>query len=526
MFESGGATTADLDGLLAALARFSAATDDAERVTQLDVLERLKAACAAAQARVTVELAESQAQVSEEWRQRAHDAAGVNDFESWRRARTAARAASCPESDDTVEQSGGRRQRGRRSRVEPGVAAQVALARRESPHVGSRLVRLAFALTHEMPYLLMLLERGLLSERRATLVVQECATLSLDQRSQVDAELRHTVGEQLGRLSEKELISRVRAITYRLDAQAVVDRAAHAERERRVTLRPAPDTMCWLTALLPAVRGVGVLKALTLAADSARACGDTRSKGQLMADTLVERITGPATADAMPVEVQVVVTDRALLSGDGAPATVAGYGSVPAEWLRRLLRSRARTAETPEQADSTDADRADGDTAKAVATADVAAQAQVWLRRLFTHPADGTLVAMDSQRRVFDGRLRRFLLARDGGICRMPGCGAPIRHVDHVKPYAEGGPTNAANAQGLCVRCNLVKELLGWHARVVEPPGAQSIGAQSAGDQPHTVEITTPTGQRYRSNAPPVVHEDPGIPLSPLEWELEKLTAA
>jgi len=42
MFESGGATTADLDGLLAALARFSAATDDAERVTQLDVLERLK----------------------------------------------------------------------------------------------------------------------------------------------------------------------------------------------------------------------------------------------------------------------------------------------------------------------------------------------------------------------------------------------------------------------------------------------------------------------------------------------------
>ena len=38
-----------------------------------------------------------------------------------------------------------------------------------------------------------------------------------------DAELRHTVGEQLGRLSEKELTSRVRAITYRLDAQAVVD---------------------------------------------------------------------------------------------------------------------------------------------------------------------------------------------------------------------------------------------------------------------------------------------------------------
>ena len=499
MFESGGAATADLRGVLTALTGLAAAADDAERVTQLDLLERLKAACAAAQLRVTVELAESQAQVSEEWRRRARDAAGVNDFETWRRARAAARAASCPESDDTTERSGRRRQRGVRSRVEPGIAAQVALARRESPHVGSRLVRLAYALTHEMPYLLMLLERGVLSERRATLVVRECVALSLDQRSQVDAELRHTVGDELGRLSEKELTSRVRAITYRLDAQAVVDRAAHAESERRVTLRPAPDTMCWLTALLPAAQGVSVLAALTRAADSARVGGDARNKGQLMADTLVDRITGQATADAVPVEVQLVVTDRALLSGDGTPACLTGYGSVPAAWARRLLtRTPAREG-----------------------SADVSERAQVWLRRLYTHPADGTLVAMDSHRRVFDGGLRRFLLARDGGICRMPGCGAPIRHLDHVQPYAEAGPTTAANAQGLCVRCNLVKELLGWHARVVEPPGERA-----AHGPPPTVEVTTPTGHRYVSTAPPLVHEDPYVGESRLEHALELALAA
>lgn len=516
MFESADATMADLNGLLTALSRFTSGVDDAERVTQLDLLERVKAAAAAAQARLTVELAESQAQVSEEWRQRARDAAGVNDFEAWRRARVAARAASCPESDDTTEPSGHRYQRGRRSRMEPGVAAQVALARRESPHVGSRLVRLAFAVTHEMPYLLTLLERGLLSERRAMLVVQECALLSLEHRSQVDAELRHTVGEELGRLSEKELVSRVRAITYRLDAQAVVERAAHAEKERRVTLRPAPDTMCWLTALLPAAQGVGVLKALTLAADAARAAGDSRTKGQVMADTLVERITGQATAEAVPVEVQLVVTDRALLSDDATPAFVPGYGSVPAEWVRRWLRHRADTAGPRPETNRDTANRA-----HTAAPADVASQAQVWLRRLFTHPADGTLVAMDSRRRVFDGALRRFLLARDGGICRMPGCGAPIRHIDHVKPFAEEGPTSAANAQGLCVRCNLVKELLGWHASVVEPPGGDHADGKT-----HTVEITTPTGHRYRSNAPPVAHEDPGVSPSPLERELELTLAA
>ena len=53
MFESVGAATADLHGVLTALTGLAAAADDAERVTQLDLLERLKAACAAAQVRVT-----------------------------------------------------------------------------------------------------------------------------------------------------------------------------------------------------------------------------------------------------------------------------------------------------------------------------------------------------------------------------------------------------------------------------------------------------------------------------------------
>ncbi len=508
MFESGRASTADLEGLLSALSGLEGAVDDADRVDQLDLLERVKSACAAAQARVTVDLAESQRQIAEQWREHARAVADAGDFESWRRARAMSRAASCPEADAPQPAvDGGRRGGRRRGGVETGVAAQVALARRESPHAGSRLVRLAYALTHEMPFLLELLERGVLSERRAALVVGECVALSLEQRARVDAELAHTVGEQLGRLSERELTARVRAISYRLDAQAVVDRAAYAEGERRVSLRPAPDTMCWLTALLPAAQGVGVLAALTRAVDSSRVVGDARGRGQVMADTLVERVTGQAVADAVPVEVQLVVTDRTLLSGDGTPACLTGYGPVPAGWARRLL-SQTRTPTTASGGNP-----------------DPAEEAQVWLRRLYTHPGDGTLVAMDSPRRVFDGALRRFLLARDGGICRTPGCGAPIRHLDHVRAHARGGDTSAANGQGLCVRCNLVKELLGWQARVVTPQGLP--GHRDGGrDSPHTVEVTTPTGHRYSGAAPPLVSEDPGISDSPLERALELALAA
>ncbi len=59
MFESGRTSGADLEDLLSALSGLERAVDDAERVDQLDLLERVKSACAAAQARVTVDLADS-----------------------------------------------------------------------------------------------------------------------------------------------------------------------------------------------------------------------------------------------------------------------------------------------------------------------------------------------------------------------------------------------------------------------------------------------------------------------------------
>jgi HNH endonuclease len=188
------------------------------------------------------------------------------------------------------------------------------------------------------------------------------------------------------------------------------------------------------------------------------------------------------------VDIQVVMTDRALLAGDRTPAMVPGYGTVPAVWARSLVG-------------------VDSDDTRSL-------RAQVWLRRLYTHPVEGTLVTMDSTRRVFDGALRAFVVARDGS-CRTPWCDAPVRHLDHVVDHAKGGPTSAENGQGLCIRCNLVKQLAGWSARTVSAPGR------------HTVELTTPTGHRYRSNAPPVLPAARSAPFeSPLEQHYQELTAA
>ena len=70
-----------------------------------------------------------------------------------------------------------------------GVGAQIALARRESPAKGGRLLGLAKALVTEMPHTLAALEAGQLNEWRATLLVKETACLSAADRAAVDEEL-------------------------------------------------------------------------------------------------------------------------------------------------------------------------------------------------------------------------------------------------------------------------------------------------------------------------------------------------
>ena len=79
-----------------------------------------------------------------------------------------------------------------------------------------------------------------------------------------------------------------------------MSRRRRAEADRHVRLRPAPDTMTWLTALLPVKDGVAAYAALTRVADSARAGGDPRGKGQLMADTLVSGILTGRAEDRQP----------------------------------------------------------------------------------------------------------------------------------------------------------------------------------------------------------------------------------
>ena len=418
-------------GSLAAKLRAIGSGGDAasEQIDLIRGLEELKSAAAAAQARVTAAFAADQ--------------------------RSAQRAAGLPVSE-----------------VSKGIAAQVALARRESPHRGGQHLGLAEALTRELPNTLAALEAGRISEWRATLVARETACLPVEHRRQVDAELAAHPGG-MGAMGDRAIAAEARRVAYRIGPYAVTDRARKAVSDRRVSLRPAPDAMTWLTALLPAAQGVAAYAALGKHADTRRCQGDERSRGQVMADTLVERLTGQPSADAVPVQVELVMTDRTLLAGDDEPAELAGYGPLPAPLVRGWLRGeQVAQALLPE-------DQHHGATERA----------QVWLRRLYASPDIGGLVAMDSKRRCFDGQLRQLLLTADRS-CRTSWCDAPIRHVDHPVPVADSGYTTAANGQGLCEACNYTKESHGW---------------RTIPHEDRVVETITPTGHDYWSRPPPAV---------------------
>lgn len=406
------------------LARLAPDIDDPARIDLIRALEVLKAAAAAAQARASADLDVSQ---------RAEQA-----------------AAGVPAAE-----------RGR------GVAAQVALARRDSPHRGARHLGLAKALVGEMPGTLAALAAGRISEWRATILVRETAVLTRADREAVDHELAGDAEalDRLEQLGDRALAARAKEVAYRLDPYSVVARARRAEAERRVSVRPAPDTMAYLTALLPVRQAVAVQASLERAAEAARCEGDDRGRGQLMADTLVASVTGvtggaprPAAQD---VAVRLVMTDRTLLDGSHEPARLEGCGPVPAAWARDLVASTLDTG------------------------------ARVFLTRLLTDRC-GALVAMESHARLAPAGLAAVVRARDGGTCRNSWCDAPARHVDHVVPHARGGGTSVGELQDYCIACNLAKEALGWRAEVVVEPGAQG----------HTVVTTTPTGHTYRSVAP------------------------
>ncbi|WP_066911630.1 HNH endonuclease [Millisia brevis] len=424
----GEATPEELDSWIDALTRSTGPGDDAARVRMLTQLERLTSAADGFKAVVTAAFSRSQRQT-----------------------------CRLPEKAERVERS---------------IAVQVGMARRESPHRGARRVGLAMVLTTEMPHTLAALRTGRIDEWRATVIVRETATVSREDRGKIDARIGAEI-DRLETVSVRCLEKEVRARAYEADREVFVRAREQAVKDRRVSLRPLPGGMVRLSATVPLVEGVAAYATLVRAAATAAASGDKRSRGAVMVDTLLDRVihgvvpAGPgarcvnvpaAKAPVVPIAVNLVVSDATLLAGGDEPAQCGEFGPIPADLARELVLA------------------ADG-------------EGLLTLRRVYANPTG--IVAMESRSRCFPPGVARLIRTRDH-TCRMPYCDAPVRHIDHITPVADGGATTATHGQGLCEGCNHAKQVVGWSTRVVDDRTGR-----------HTVETITPTGRVYRSTAPP-----------------------
>ncbi len=342
------------------------------------------------------------------------------------------------------------------SRIGRGICDQIALAGHVSPTEGSRRLNTARDLVLDMPVVFGLLARGGIHPITARLIVGQLSHLDKVTRRLVDTRL---AGADLAAKTPRAAGATAQRLAYQADPEGSTARARTARKERRVTLRPAPDTMSLLSGLLPVEQGVACYAALDAEVKRCRAFGDPRTRGQIMADTLVERVTGQSAADQIVAEVAFTMPTEALLDADNpAPSQIDGFSPLPAPLARDILTRAAPRS---------------------------------WWRRLFTRTtATGKRIVddIDPIRRRFTGVIADLINRRDQ-TCRDPYCDAAIRHLDHIRRWIDGGASSAVNGRGVCERGNYTREMPGWSVELIDP-------------DTHATRTTTPTGHRYLSTPP------------------------
>ena len=377
-----------------------------------------------------------------------------------------------------------------------------------------------------LPLTLSGLRAGRLLVPQARLLLQETARCSEAVAADVerrvwaglsDADLASWTGPRLARRVKRAVLQAEAA----LEPGQTAEREDEARRGRRVSVRPEPDGMASLWALLPAEQ----LRAFTVGLDELvrrqglvdRLAGSDRTADQRRADVLallpalaLHALDGtPPPADgghpAVVVDVQVPMATALGLSD--APGHLTGYGPVSARTVRLLLPSARlrrvvvdeRTGE-PVHVGGRTTRAADCEGGRPAPTRPDPAGDEALRRALLAMLPDGPLVVEDVPERQYvpSAPLARLVRVRDAH-CTGLGCdrAASACDLDHRDPWPVG-PTAAANLAPLSRRCHRAKTL--------------SWGVRRARDGSTT--WISPTGRRYRSPSPWHPPPDPDSPAA------------
>jgi hypothetical protein len=216
-------------------------------------------------------------------------------------------------------------------------AHEVSLALDISTQRAEEELERSLLLVHRLPLALDALESGLLHTGHLWCLLEHVAPIADDDvRARVERELLGWMAARQRVTTPAQLGERVRRVVARDDARNAARDLARALRRRGVAARPDRVAgMSVVSALLTTPEAAALLTALGAYADALPA--DARTRGERMADCLLDLVLRPAEHGLAPVQVAltVVAPVGALLGGD-QPCEVDGQ-VVPAEVVRALL---------------------------------------------------------------------------------------------------------------------------------------------------------------------------------------------
>ncbi|NMR29740.1 HNH endonuclease signature motif containing protein, partial [Crystallibacter degradans] len=366
--------------------------------------------------------------------------------------------------------------------AEQSVVEELACLYRITEHQARGRYERAQELCEHYPGTLAALTAGDLDLERAGVITRQGDTLPDDAKPGFEQALLVEAPDK----TPGELRSAARKQREKLNPETITVRRERQEQCRNVYLEPADDGMAFLGAYLPAEEAYAAYDRLTQSARSLQTKTETRTLGQLRADVFIELLlnagmeAGPA-AGIRP-EVALTVPVFTLMGLDEEPATLDGYGPIPADTARKLC----------EGADS--------------------------FYRILTHPETGTILSYGKTVYRPPADLARAVRHRDT-TCTAPGCHVPAKDcdLDHTIDYHANGGHGRTDFGNLGPRCgsdHRLKSLAGWKVTQTRPgeyttttPGNQTYttkpGDTGAGPPSFTDRILDALPDNFRNRLKP-----------------------
>ncbi len=376
--------------------------------------------------------------------------------------------------------------------------------------------RRAFTWRENLPSTLAMLRRGEIDARRAGVLADALQGAAPELARAVELTLLPEAGE----LSLSRLRTRALELLAELDADAVEERRAEAQRAADVRVAPTADGMATMTVEMSAEEAAACYAVIDALAAMAKADGDQRPIGQIRTAMHSMLLRRPADHGLGGVSVQLTVT--AALDGlEGASTRggeVAGF-VITAAHLRELLRRVEALGLTAPAGGSLTFALTD-ERGQLLATVTAGELGRLAAKGCSQHPdaehpdadrsrpaCDCAVLGMPADTDEYEPRAaqRRFVTTRDRR-CRFPNCGQRVgmADLDHVVAHADDGRTSCTN---LCCACRSHHRLKtfarGWRFRM-DPDG--------------TLHVTSPSGIT-RTTRPPGLRppEPPPSPPDPAD---------